>query len=148
MKKLLFVLMSLISLTAHAYDFEVDGISYNVLSPGDLTCEVAKVDEDWVERPEYTGEIVIPETVFFIKKIKVVGIGERAFENQKMELVVLPSSVTSIGKGAFQNCNNLKSVVIPSSVTRINASVFSGCKSLLSVVIPPSVTIIDNDAFY
>ena len=40
---------------------------------------------------------------------------------------VIPSSVTSIGYGAFYNCSGLTSVTIPSSVTSIGSSAFWGC---------------------
>jgi hypothetical protein len=60
----------------------------------------------------------------------------------------IPSSVTSIGHGAFPGCTSLASVTIPSSVTTIRYGAFSGCTSLASVSIPSSVTSIGNSAFY
>ncbi len=43
--------------------------------------------------------------------------------------------VTSIGKGAFQNCKKLKSVVVGKNVTSIGAKAFSGCKALKKITI-------------
>ncbi|MEY8427500.1 leucine-rich repeat domain-containing protein [Lachnospiraceae bacterium 46-15] len=43
--------------------------------------------------------------------------------------------VTSVGKGAFQNCKKLKSVVIGKNVTSIGAKAFSGCKVLKKITI-------------
>ncbi len=59
----------------------------------------------------------------------------------------IPSSVTSIGAGAFSICTGLTSVSIPSSVTLIGYYAFSGCSGLASVTIPSSVTLIGDSAF-
>ena len=47
--------------------------------------------------------------------------------------------VTSIGDGAFNQCNSLMQVTIPDSVTRIGTAAFSGCSSLTSVSIPQCI---------
>ena len=61
--------------------------------------------------------------------------------------VIIPDSVTSIGKCAFHNCTSLTSMTIPDSVTAIDELAFRGCTSLTSVIIPDSVTSIDYRAF-
>ena len=57
----------------------------------------------------------------------------------------IPSSVTTIGSGAF-SADSLTSVTIPNSVTTIGAGAFSS-NSLTSVTIPSSVTAIGDYAF-
>jgi len=60
----------------------------------------------------------------------------------------IPSTVTSIGWGAFMGCTSrLTSVTIPNSVTIIGDSAFISCTSLTSVTIPNSVTSIGVNAF-
>ena len=54
-------------------------------------------------------------------------------ENTEIKDLVIPNSVTSIGRGAFRYCSDLTSVTIPNSVTSIGASAFSGCSGLTSV---------------
>jgi len=58
--------------------------------------------------------------------------------------VVIPNTVTSIGKGAFRYNAALNSVVLPNAITNIGAGAFEGCKSLKSITIPRSITEISN----
>ena len=61
--------------------------------------------------------------------------------------IVIPSSVTSIGKGAFSYCASLSEIVIPSSVTSIGKSAFNGCSSLKYISIPKSVICLNGNPF-
>ena len=68
-------------------------------------------------------------------------------KDKNIRRVRIPSSVTSIGAGAFEGCTNLTSVTIPDGVTSILGGAFSYCTKLESIVIPQSVTRIGNYAF-
>ena len=61
--------------------------------------------------------------------------------------VVVPEGVTSIGGGAFGECESLTSIVLPEGVTSIGDYAFYWCTSLTSVVIPEGVTNIKDYAF-
>ena len=78
----------------------------------------------------------------------VSSIEPYAFIDRPIVSIDIPSSVTSIGNGAFFDAFNLKTVTIPSSVTSIGDSTFAYCFALQSIVIPSSVTTIDDYAFY
>ena len=61
--------------------------------------------------------------------------------------VIIPDSVTTIKRFAFDDCTSLTTVSIPDSVTSIGYHAFEDCTSLTSVTIPNSITFIDNAAF-
>src|SRR5574344_1290973 len=114
------ILSVIFSISSSAYDVEVDGIYYNLISEGNVA-EVTKGDN------KYEGDIKIPSSI---------NVNEAAY------------SVTSIKKYAFSNCSSLTSVTIPNSVTFIGDGAFYGCSGLTSVTIPNSVTFIGDGAFY
>lgn len=109
------MLLSFVFTPVSAYDFEVDGIYYDVVSLSDLTCKVTSGDN------KYTGDVVIPSTV--------------SYKNKTF-------AVTSIGR-ALENNSNLTSVTIGNSVTSIGSYAFSGCSSLISITslnpMPPTL---------
>lgn len=48
--------------------------------------------------------------------------------------IIIPNTVTRIGRAAFCGCSNLTSITIPNSATSIGNSAFSGCSGLTSLV--------------
>ena len=79
------ILSVFFSISSSAYDVEVDGIYYNLISKGNVA-EVTKGDN------LYTGDITIPSSI---------NVNEVEY------------SVTSIGYQAFSFCHSLISVTIP-----------------------------------
>lgn len=66
--------------------------------------------------------------------------------NEFVENLVIPSDVTDIKNGLFQNCNMTK-VIIPDNTITIGKSAFKNCSSLANVVIGNSVTTLDDEVF-
>ena len=52
----------------------------------------------------------------------------------------VPSTVTSIGEGAFAENTTLQSIELPEGLREIGYNAFGGCTALTSVTIPDSVT--------
>ena len=66
----------------------------------------------------------------------------------KLEKIVLPDSITSIGQYAFCNCISLKTFTLPPRLTTIDTGAFMGCTGLETISIPKGVTAIDVYTFY
>ena len=149
-------MLALNSMTMFAYDFEVDGIAYNITSYSDLTVEVTSIgftevskysgwDYDYWYINNYTGDIKIPKKVFFSGvTYTVTGIGTMAFGSEdgyytKITSVTIPETVTYIGEDAFANCNQLTTVILPGSLRIIYARAFYGCTGISSIMLPNSL---------
>ena len=149
-------LMSMACNMASAHDIAVansDGktktIYYNYNSDGSSVSVTYQGTDYSSYSNEYTGDVVIPETVTYSgQTYSVTSIGSDAFRGcSGLTSVTIPNSVTSIGSDAFRGCSGLTSVTIPNSVTSIDYSAFEDCSGLTSVTIPTSVTSIGNSAF-
>ena len=172
--KLLFTaLFVLCSLTASAHDFEVDGIYYNILPEEDKTVEVTYRGDYYDSyNNEYTGSVVIPESVTYSgATYSVTSIGNYAFYNcTGLKSIKIPNSVTSIGEWAFDGTawydnkpNGVvyagkvlygykgtmpekTSITIKDGTLGIAGAAFINCSGLTNVVIPNSVTSIGSHA--
>ena len=187
MKHLFTSLLLLCATAVTAHDFVVDGIYYNISSSANKAVEVTcKGPDCYYYSNEYTGNVVIPESVTYNgATYSVTSIGEDAFYDcDGLTSIEIPNSVTSIGSSAFEDCSGLEKVcindleawcgidfgsadanplyyagnlylngelvtdlTIPSSVTSIGYGAFYNCKGLTSITIPNSVTSIGNYAF-
>lgn len=138
MKKITFLALMLFYIaSARAYDFEANGIFYNITSESNLTVEVTYkskvkvgVNYNSYHGCLYSGSITIPKSVEYNGNNYIVtGIGEWAFgsENnadlksywERLTSIELPSTIEYIGDGAFCHCDALSSLIIPSSVKDI-----------------------------
>ena len=150
MKKFLSLLCAAVigfSNLTHAYDFEVDGICYNILSETDRTVEVTNSGSS---QNKYEGDIVIPSSVISNETTTytVTTIGENAFNGCKsLVSVTFPESLTAIGGYAFFECDALVNVTFNEFLKIIGEEAFWGCGSLKSISFPKSLTNIGEEAF-
>ena len=123
----LLTIMTFATIGANAYQFEVDGIRY------DVTSSVSPYTVEVVSRQGgYAGEITIPT------KVRYYNTSTHGYCYYE---------VTSIGEDAFLDCTGLTSISIPNSVTEIGDYAFAGCSGLTAVTIPQSVDSIGGGAF-
>lgn len=134
----------LLPIAANAYDFEVNGIYYNVLSASEKTVEVTKNNGNV---SDYTGVITIPKVVTYENiSFNVTAIGEKAFYNSSVSIVYLPEGITKVKKSGFQNCYSMTKCDLPESLTYIDVYAFSGV-AMDSVYIPGNVSFFGSYCF-
>ena len=150
LRRLLLVLIGLLQLNnSFAYDFEVDGIYYNILSESEV--EVTNKAVSAIVSGFYSGDVVIPEKVTYSgNTYRVTAIGEYAFYHceNTVNSITLPNTIVKIGMSAFSSLWNIEEITIPSSVTTISGHAFSSCKKLASIVISDNVISIGEECFY
>ena len=67
--------------------------------------------------------------------------------NDKLERVVIPSSVTQIGDLAFNGCKKLKEVNLPDSLIEIGNNAFNSCENLSAIELPDSISVLGRGCF-
>ncbi len=163
---ILLIAMLFSSSSLYAEDFNVDGIYYNITNTSIVEVTYRGEGVSSYDN-EYSGSIVIPETVIYEgEKYSVESIGESAFYHcSGLTSVTIPNSVTSIGNKAFFGCSGLTSLTIPNSVTSIgdnasgddrvtkllgimlgktNDGAFFGCSGLTSIVVDEGNSVYDS----
>ncbi len=154
-RQLLILVVWLITLPVAAQRFFLNDIFFRVLDSKNKTCEVYTNVSAFgkVEIPsfaEYNGE-----------NYKVTSIADSAFYNSKITYISIPSSVTSIGRSAFGECDSLRNAEFESieSICKINfenetsnplcrgALLIDGIK-ITDLIIPNTISSIGDYAFY
>jgi len=87
------------------------------------------------------GTEVIADEAFIPQK----GTGDR---KKKLKEIVIPNTVTHIGKGAFVGCNRIKRMVLPDSVTYLGECAFQACDSMEEIILPDTLAYIGGMAFF
>lgn len=80
-------------------------------------------------------EVVLPENL--------TAIPANCFERTGLETVEIPSSVTSVGAYAFNQCYDLNTLIIGSGVRTIGEKAFNDCKSLETIEFQKGTTTLD-----
>lgn len=141
-----------------AYAFEYSGISGEIVIPDKIT----KVSEGLFNDCRLLTSVVMHDGITEIETFAFAGcfyldsapfpsnleiIGDYAFQATGMVSVTFPSSLTHLGRGAYQYTETLTSVTIPGNVKTISSVCFYDCRGLKTVIIEDGVEYIDTYAF-
>ncbi|TVP84541.1 MAG: hypothetical protein EA375_06520 [Acholeplasmataceae bacterium] len=84
----------------------------------------------------YTYKGVMPTQTTLTLRADTIGIADHAFSNQiNLWGVILPEGLTTIGRGAFGYIPHLSVLILPSTLESIGQWAFVGCQQLLSVTV-------------
>ncbi|MFI3143628.1 leucine-rich repeat protein [Streptococcus suis] len=130
-----------INIPNESIETRVDTASYSDRSASE---EDPKVEEENQKRLKYFAElnssgfsrIEIPEGMTTIDANAFSG-------NQNLKEIILPTTLTTIGYGAFEN-SGLEKIILPTSLTYIGERAFAGISTLKEVVIPKNLTYAPN----
>ena len=97
----------------------------------------------------YLTEVEIPATV--VDKgitYDVTSIGKEAFHDaENIVSLIMSDAITEIGYQAFAWCSSLVDIHLSTSITFLTEEAFRKCTALETIEIPSSVTIIDAECF-
>ena len=102
------------------------------------------------------GLKAIPETIFRDNKqladitlpTALETIGQYAFAGTAITTMQLPATVTQLGEGVFNGCQQLTNMVIPEGVTELGKALFAYCSVLTSVTLPTTLQRVGKESFY
>lgn len=167
MKKRFFItsiVMLMTILTSFAYDFEVNGIYYNITSQSNLEVEVTfnpslilnqedLYDNSWYHNVKanrsYSGTIIIPSSVNYNNRTYIVSsIGEYAFGSSDTYSSAHYFPGTYYGDYYGNNYGaEITSISIPQSVKILKKGAFRFCNILTSVNGANGIEEIEDDVF-
>ena len=146
------------SVWALGYDFEVDGIFYNITSMSDLEVEVTynEIGHRDIYSPgqwtceltnnSYSGNVTIPSTVNYNNRtFTVARIGEEAFGVRRLNH---PCEGDLHGYRRIEIGSQIESVILPNTIKSIGKNAFAECKALYAMQFGSILESVEDYAFY
>ena len=137
------------------------------LMPNLVTIDMAELEIESIPWGVFSGKknfmgIVLPKSLKSIDGYAFQGcinlelkslpeglerIGNYAFAGCKFNTLSFPTTLKSIGDGAFKECYNLKDIVFNDGLQSIGKSAFKNCGDLTNIIIPDGITSISDSTF-
>ena len=116
----------------------------------EATLPVGKVDDEY-----YLDYNFVDRAFFNFPYLNTVKITDDIYSLDAYNLfaesgvvdVKLPEEVSSIGKGIFNYCDELKTITLPNNLQDISEAAFYGCTNLETINIPATVKTFDSSCF-
>ncbi len=96
---------------------------------------------------DYTGDVVIPETIEYKGKTYNVTELGNGFKETSITSIKIGNKVKKATAGCFQKCPNLVKVEFGTGMTELVAKLFNGATALKEITIPANITKIASNAF-
>lgn len=138
-----------VPMNCYAYEWCVDhGYTVEIATTPVEDFEYEPINGLYARITKYSGSddtVVIPDEIddYIIQVIDT----EAFFKNKEMKCVIIPDTVTEIGKQAFSYCDALETVDLGNGITTIGNWAFSDNPSLKHIDLPDSVTTMGRGVF-
>jgi len=95
----------------------------------------------YVDKDLNAGDVITEEDPYYIKQYYI--------GNSAIKKIIVPEGVTTINKYAFAYLTELTEIVLPSTLTKIGVGAFEGCNKLSKISFPNgnNLQFINKDAF-
>ena len=106
-----------------------------------------QIEGDEITITDYIGtdqDVVIPEE---IGGKTVVKLNSGIFSGKAITSVVIPDTVTEIGRSLFMGCKQLENVELSNQIKEILGSTFEDCSNLKEITLPESLEYFNTSAF-
>ena len=123
-------------------------MTVNIADP-EAWCEMI-LDNEHASPLSSAGKVLVydRETINMVIPNTVSSIGRFTFyQCRSITSLSIPSSVNYIGSSAFEDCTGLTSITLNDGLEYIGGSTFEGCKGLTKLTIPSTVGRIEINAF-
>lgn len=141
--KLLSFVLLIVALSARSATVTGDNeIVYTIISEADKTVSVSLENKSIFSGNE--TELTIPAEV---NGYRVVSMVNQAFQNCPIKGMTIEAPLTVIPDNSFQGCEKLEYIILPSTITSIGTYAFNGCTSLAMPDLPEGLETIGLGAF-
>lgn len=78
---------------------------------------------------------------------KLISLGVSCFLGCNITKLTLPNSITKLGRGCFNSCENLETVTLPQNITNLPDFAFNDCKKLSGITLHEGITSLGESCF-